>query len=65
MKKGIAEQRVGEFFMEFKTADEIRGFNMISKRDAGLIRVYQGDKLTDEAWVVVSKAGIVRLERIQ
>ena len=61
----MTEQKVMEYTLKFKSASDLGGGMMTAKRDAGIIRVFQGDKLTDEAWVVVSRAGIVRLERIK
>lgn len=61
----MTEQKVMEYTLVFKSASDIGGHTMTAKRDAGIVRVFQGDKLTDEAWVVVSRAGNVRLERIK
>lgn len=60
----MTEQRVDRYKVEIKTANEI-GYTVVAKRDAGLIRVYNGKTLVDEAWLVVSKSGCVRLERIR
>ena len=60
----MTEQRVDKYKVEIRTANEM-GRVMVVKKDVGIIRVFEGDKLIDEAWLVVSKAGNVRLERIK
>ena len=61
----MTKQKIQEYTLVFESASDLSGGKMAAKRDAGIVRVFQGDKLTDEAWVVVSRAGIVRLERIK
>lgn len=61
----MTEQRVKEYTLVFRSASDIGGRVMTAQKDAGIVRVFKGDTLMDEAWVVVSKAGIVRLERIK
>ena len=58
----MLEQKVKEYTIKFRTTDEVDGILM--PRDAGIIEVFKGDEPVDWAWVVISKNGTVRLERI-
>lgn len=60
----MAEQKTNGFLVKVLTADELGGFPMTGKNDAGIIEVYNNEVMVDSAWITISKNGIARLERI-